>query len=125
MTPKTIAIDFDGVIHSYTSGWTGEVPSDPPVTGAKEFIEEARAQGYRVEVFTCRALTEDGYCGIVDWLKQHGIVVDNITSEKPHAQIYIDDRAWRFDGKWATLLLFVRSKQMPKVWYKNNVPDGT
>lgn len=38
---KTICIDFDGVLHSYTSGWQGEdVASDPPVPGAIEWLRE-------------------------------------------------------------------------------------
>ena len=36
----TIVFDFDGVIHSYTSGWRGlEVIPDPPVDGIREMIE--------------------------------------------------------------------------------------
>ena len=36
-----ICLDFDGVIHSYTSGWKGAaVIPDPPVPGALEFIVE-------------------------------------------------------------------------------------
>lgn len=33
----TVVFDFDGVIHSYTSGWKGatEIP-DPPVPGVRE-----------------------------------------------------------------------------------------
>ena len=33
---KTVVFDFDGVVHSYTSGWQGEdtIP-DPPVPGIK------------------------------------------------------------------------------------------
>ena len=37
-----LALDFDGVLHSYTSGWQGaDVISDPPVPGAIEFLMEA------------------------------------------------------------------------------------
>lgn len=36
----TIALDFDGVIHSYESGWTGDTPIDPSVEGIKEFMQQ-------------------------------------------------------------------------------------
>ena len=40
----TVCFDFDGVIHSYTSGWKGDdVIPDPPVEGIKEVIDKLRA----------------------------------------------------------------------------------
>ena len=40
---KTILLDFDGVIHSYTSGWKGAgVIPDPPVPGAIDFLRICR-----------------------------------------------------------------------------------
>lgn len=98
---KTIALDFDGPVHSYLSGWTGEIPVDPPVRGAREFIAAQRAAGTRVVVHTCRALTPRGLQGTIDWLARHGIEVDEVTATKPHANVYIDDRAHRFDGDWS------------------------
>ncbi|MHC4362978.1 MAG: hypothetical protein ACYSTZ_09135 [Planctomycetota bacterium] len=39
---KILALDFDGVIHSYSSGWKGpRVIPDEPVPGALKFIVEA------------------------------------------------------------------------------------
>ena len=36
----TVVLDFDGVIHSYSSGWMGKtcIP-DPPVKGIREEID--------------------------------------------------------------------------------------
>lgn len=35
----TLCVDFDGVVHSYTSPWKGAaVISDPPVPGAIEWL---------------------------------------------------------------------------------------
>jgi len=42
MAFSTIILDFDGVIHSYTSGWKGpRTIKDPVVPGAMEFIYTA------------------------------------------------------------------------------------
>ncbi len=39
---QILCLDFDGVIHSYASGWKGaSVIPDPPVPGALEFIVAA------------------------------------------------------------------------------------
>ena len=49
-TIKTVCLDFDGVIHSYRSGWKGEgnIP-DPPIHGVRESIIELRKR-YRVVI---------------------------------------------------------------------------
>ena len=100
-----IAFDFDGVIHSYTSGWQGEgVVPDPPVPGIKESIEALRAAGYEVVVVSARANSHTGTMAIADYLKKHGIEVDQITNHKPPALVYVDDRAICFDGNAAGLV---------------------
>jgi len=44
MRKKTVVFDFDGVIHSYKSGWQGEnIIPDPPVDGIKKAIDEIRS----------------------------------------------------------------------------------
>lgn len=102
----TVVFDFDGVIHSYTSGWQGSdaaIP-DPPVSGIKEAIDHIRAAGYRVVVVSTRCRSVEGQYAIAHWLRENGIEVDNITSEKPPAVCYVDDRAITFDGHPETLL---------------------
>ena len=101
----TVVFDFDGVIHSYTSGWKGvDMIPDPPVPGIKEVIKELRSTGYRVVVQSSRASALYGVSAIEDYLKEHDIVVDDITHEKPPAIAYIDDRAICFDGHPETLI---------------------
>lgn len=108
-----IAVDFDGVVHSYVSGCTGPVPVDPPVIGARDALATIRALGFEVHVFSCRALTTEGRDGIRGWLALHDIAVDKITGFKPHASVYIDDRGYRFSGSWDEAVEFVRSAPRP------------
>jgi len=37
---KTIAIDFDGVIHKYSKGWHDGTCYDEPIEGAEEFLKK-------------------------------------------------------------------------------------
>ena len=102
---KTIVFDFDGVIHSYTSGWKGvtDIP-DPPVPGIKKAIDDLRAAGYEVIVVSTRTAAHEGTKAVNEWLEKHEIAVDKVCAEKPPAYVYIDDRAICFDGNAASLL---------------------
>ncbi len=105
-TPRpTVAFDFDGVIHSYKSGWKGEaeVP-DPPVPGIREAIAHIRLAGYRVIVVSSRCRSEEGRLAVAKWLQENDIQVDYITGDKAPAVCYIDDRAICFDGNPGALL---------------------
>lgn len=96
---RTICFDFDGVIHSYISGWQGaENIPDAPVKGIKEVIDKLRGTGNRVVVQSSRAQTEVGKQAITKYLNKHNIVVDDVTSQKPAAFVYIDDRGLSFNG---------------------------
>lgn len=113
---KTVVFDFDGVIHSYTSGWKGTtVIPDTPVNGIKEAIEDIRKAGYEVVVVSTRCETNEGMKAINEYLLNNGIIVDRICREKPPALVYIDDRAICFDGNPDKLLDKINSF---KPWYE-------
>lgn len=117
---QTVVFDFDGVIHSYTSGWKGEtVIPDPPVSGIKEAIAEIRGAGYEVAVVSTRCASLDGLFAVEDYLRRHNIEVDAVQAEKPPAVVYIDDRALCFNGDAAGLLGQIR-RFAP--WYKRPKP---
>lgn len=115
---KAIALDFDGVLHSYTSGWTGEIPTDSPVSGSVDFVNNLISLGYKLYIFSCRAKYKLGVSGIKDWLNKYGFPESKITvtNEKPEADIYIDDRGFRFEGNFEEALKFV--KENKKSWFK-------
>lgn len=105
----TIAIDFDGVLHSYISARQGPgAMQDPPMPGAMEFIAAVLDAGYAVVVFSTRAATNETREAMRRYLVRHGLAAERaqavyITNLKPKAQLYIDDRGYRFTGAWPTL----------------------
>ncbi len=122
MEKKTVAFDFDGVIHSYVSGWKGttNIP-DPPVPGIKEAIDELRADGYHVVVFSTRCQQPAGAFAIETYLSENGIEVDEIVAEKPIAICYIDDRAICFNGNANVIPEKVRTF---KTWIENDADQS-
>lgn len=100
----TVVLDFDGVIHSYTSGWKGyDIIPDPPVEGIKEAIDEIRKK-YKVVIVSSRSKTPSGRLAIREYLNKYDIVVDDIMDVKPPAIVYVDDRAIAFNNDADTLL---------------------
>jgi ribonucleotide monophosphatase NagD (HAD superfamily) len=103
---KTVAVDFDGVIHSYTSGWKGEAPTDQPTPGAREFLRDLDRAGAKVVIFSTRASTPYGLTSMTEWLKENRMhqYVHHITDGKPMAVAYVDDRAVEFRGNWGSAM---------------------
>lgn len=96
----TLAVDCDGVLHSYTSGWQGanSLP-DPPVEGAIDWLNDI-VQHFEVVILTTRGDQEGGNVAVLYWLREHGYTGPDllITSRKVPALMYVDDRGWRFEG---------------------------
>ena len=52
---KILCLGFDGVIHSYKSGWQGAMTiPDPPVPGALKFIVKA-TEHFEVMIYSSRS----------------------------------------------------------------------
>lgn len=63
---KTIAIDFDGVIHAYSKGWGDGSIYDEPVPGAFEAIKKLMGDGFAVYVLSTRKPRQ-----ILKWFQDH------------------------------------------------------
>lgn len=103
---KTVVFDFDGVIHSYSSGWKGVTEiQDPPVPGIQDALKQLHDTGYEVVVVSTRCAYPGGSDAISTWLMKNGMFkfVDKICAEKPPAICYVDDRAICFDGDCSSL----------------------
>jgi hypothetical protein len=113
MGKPILCLDFDGVVHSYTSGWQGvAVIPDPPVDGAIEFIEQAQAY-FTVAIYSTRSKSFWGRLSMKRWLTHwvqqklgQGFEADDVLCSvrwpwfKPSAFVTIDDRAITFTGTW-------------------------
>ncbi len=143
-----LCLDFDGVVHSYTSGWKGprNIP-DRAMPGALEFIVKAQ-ESFKVSIFSSRSNylfgrhamkkwlfaeydkliylglnKDDAIDNIPEWFTKlmfttytldpiYIIIDDTIKSiiknidfpkHKPPALITVDDRCFKFEGKWPTV----------------------
>ena len=112
MFTKKILVDLDGVLNEY-----GKEPYDenniPKIkTGAKEFVQELSMLG-DLYLFTSRNLMLSA-----KWLIENNIdkYFDNVTSTKPLASIYLDDRALKFEGNYDKTLNNIKNY---KVYWKN------
>lgn len=124
MSKSILCLDFDGVCHSYTSGWQGvtNIP-DPPVEGLFKFLIEANKY-FSIHIYSSRSHQEGGIPAMMGWFMEHCTLATNIykTSEvlefcdgvaiiltlrfptvKPPAMVTIDDRALTFTGVWPSI----------------------
>lgn len=118
MNKQTVVFDFDGVIHSYKSGWQGDaVIPDEPVIGIDKALRDICNAGYNIVVVSSRCNSKSGMVAVNDWMLKYDLLkyVNLITNTKPPAIVYIDDRGICFDGHPEKLL---RKIQKFKPWYK-------
>jgi len=113
-----LCLDFDGVCHSYTSGWQGAaVIPDEPVPGLWDALQEY-AKVFEIHVFSARSHQEGGQVAMCNWFDKHapysssceawelaivwhdvGVCL-NFPDNKTPALLSLDDRALTFNGTW-------------------------
>lgn len=127
-----ICVDFDGVVHSYTSGWQGacDIP-DPPVPGAFKALWEYVDKGARVCLYSSRSKEPGAIEAMKEWFKLwekdecfasrpigwEGVYLANVLefpTQKPAAWMTIDDRAFCFEGDFPSLGWITRFKPWNK-----------
>ncbi len=108
--PRTIAVDFDGVIADY-DGWKGAGVLGPPRRDVLEALRVLHAEGWKIIIHTTRGEAE-----ISGYLAEHGIPHHEINRNsdygtlgtKPVADVYWDDRALFYSGDARRDIEFIR-----------------
>ena len=116
-----LCVDFDGVLHSYSSGWKGATAiPDAPVPGAIEWLDSLVEDGeavcamaprfreFDVCIFSSRNRYWGGRAAMKRWLVANGFPKDKIENLrfpllKPAAFLLIDDRCWTFTGTFPSV----------------------
>lgn len=118
---KIIAIDFDGVLHSYVSGWYGaDIIIDPPSKGAIKWLEElVDNDDLEVVIFSTRNFIEGGIQAMKQWLVDWEFPKEKLSRldfpiHKPANFLLIDDRAWCFNGTFPD----VKTIKEFKAWHE-------
>ncbi len=126
MNKPILCLDFDGVLHSYKSGWIEHdfIP-DPPVPGAMQFLAEA-IKSFDVKIYSSRSNSKytGGIRAMMLWVQfwakrelpntEPDYVANSVINavcynkeawpqEKPPAFVTIDDRAITFDGTFPSI----------------------
>lgn len=123
---KILVVDFDGVIHSYTSGWISAtfIP-DPPVPGAMEWLWEMSKE-FNLQIYSSRSGQEGGIAAMSTYVRYWAMkelsndeseykanaLINRIVNDpaawpmtKPPGFVTLDDRVICFQGphSWPTL----------------------
>lgn len=109
MTKKIICIDFDGVIHSYISGWKGaDIIPDPPVKGAIDWLGLLyEMEDFEPMIYSSRSKEPGGVDAMRAWLRDHTFEYWDIIgfpTQKPPAWLTIDDRCICFKGTFPSII---------------------
>ena len=116
---KRLCFDFDGVLYSYRTGYHGPtVLTDPPVPGMPELLQRLQAMGFRLVVHSTRTATEEGARAVNSWLLRWGFPADvmELSATKPPADLYVDDRGYRFEGDPMALIDYIMQNPMLGSW---------
>lgn len=114
-----LCIDIDGTLCELKQSY--QTYADVlPLPGAVEKLKALRQAGHYIILATARHMkTCDANVGMViarqgkvllQWLEDYDIEFDEIWFGKPNADIYIDDRGYRFAGDWNDITLDELSK---------------
>tara|TARA_R110002051_G_scaffold284135_1_gene346170 strand:+ start:3510 stop:3905 length:396 start_codon:yes stop_codon:yes gene_type:complete len=114
---KNVAIDFDGVVHTFDKGFHDGTCYGEPIEGSLKALKQL-SESYNIVIFTAKAKPNrplvNGKTGtelVIEWLTNHNVMqyIQEVTAEKPRAQLYIDDKGYHFEN-WSDTLQHIKNK---------------
>lgn len=111
MGKRTILIDLDGVLNTYTGSYDEKFI--PPLKDGADVFLEKLAEKFDLKLFTTRSKVL-----VEKWCKDNDIMhyFSEITNVKKMAWLIIDDRCIKFDGNYQLMLSKIFEF---KPWYKS------
>jgi hypothetical protein len=109
---RTVAVDFDGVIHLYSRGWFDGTIYDPPVPGTIEALAALQAD-YAVFVHTTRPAF-----AVAEWLVRQGEGrIECVTEhERPRAETTWRLTDWPEEDRWTVVGDSTRIRKQRTFW---------
>lgn len=104
---NVVCFDFDGTICRQQKYGDGLI-YEKPMPQAKKIIDRFKQKGFRIVVLTTRLNPKMGgdlkwkKWVIQHWLEKYEIPFDEITNNKPDADLYLDNKGFRFTG-WSKI----------------------
>lgn len=110
-----IALDFDGVLNTYTK-YLGDDELFEPAKGVERFLNKLQELKQPIIIHTARRSDK-----VQAWLDKYELsqYIHTVTNQKVPAIVYVDDRGLQFQGDFKQTLKEIAEF---KVWYKPGCP---
>lgn len=102
-----IIIDLDGTICTEEKTFSRSLAK--PIAGAVESINSLYEKGNTIIIYSARSWME--YEVTSHWLNQNGVKYHQLILGKPIGDVWIDDRAIKFNNNWDTIIKMLEEKK--------------
>jgi hypothetical protein len=93
-----IAIDFDNVIYDHDGIWRGGELTRGLVAGADEAMQRIALAGHKIIIYSTRNWNPKQRKLMSEYMTTNAIPFDEISTKKPTADVYLDDKAMKFES---------------------------